>query len=136
MKIRVRFLLPVTLGVIGVVCGMKAYAHHSVVALYDHAKTIKIEGRLISFSFRSPHSAVIVEAPDANGAMQRWDVAWNAASQLNAQGITRESFKPGDKVVITGNPGRDVNAHILRMVTFLRPSDGLSWGNREGETFK
>jgi hypothetical protein len=134
MKKRAGFL-----PLVAVICGifaMTTYAHHSVVALYDQTKTIKIEGRLLSFSFRSPHSVVIVEAPDSAGTMQRWDVAWNAAAQLSAQGITRESFKPGDKVIITGNPGRDVNAHIIRMVTFLRPSDGLAWGNREGETFK
>ena len=113
-----------------------AYAHHSVAALYDAGKTIKVEGRLISFSFRSPHSFVIVEAPDESGTMQRWDVAWNSARELQNTGITRESFKPGDHVIITGNPGRKAEDHIIRMVTFLRPSDGLKWGDRPGEAFQ
>ena len=116
--------------------GMAAYAHHSVVALYDAHKTIKIEGKLIAFSFRSPHSFVIVEAPDENGTTQRWDVAWNSARELQDTGITRESFKPGDHVIITGNPGRRPGDHIVRMVSFLRPSDGLKWGDKPGETFQ
>jgi len=111
-------------------------AHHSVAALYDANKSIKIEGKIISFSFRSPHSLLVVEAPDLQGTLQRWDVAWNAARELAGQNITRESLKAGDKVVITGNPGRRPEDHIVRMVTFLRPSDGLTWGNREGETFR
>lgn len=119
-----------------ILCGATAYAHHSVVALYDQSKTVKVEGRLLSLSFRSPHSVVIIESKDAQGKVQRWEVAWNAASSLAAQGITRESFKPGDQVVVTGNPGRQPDAHILRMVSFLRPSDGLQWGNREGESFQ
>ena len=111
-------------------------AHHSVSALYDAQKTIKIEGTIISFAFRSPHSLLVVEAPDSEGKTQRWDVAWNAARELAGQNITRESLKAGDKVVITGNPGRRAEDHIVRMVTFLRPSDGLTWGTRQGETFR
>src|SRR5262245_12044069 len=112
------------------------FAHHSVAALYDANKSIKIEGKIISFSFRSPHSLLVVEAPDPQGTVQRWDVAWNAARELAGQNITRESLKAGDKVVITGNPGRRPEDHIVRMVTFLRPADGLTWGNRAGETFR
>ena len=119
-----------------VVSAITVYAHHSVAALYDASKSIKIEGQIVSFTFRSPHSALIVEAPDPQGTMHRWDVAWNAARELAQQNITRESLKAGDKVVITGNPGRRSEDHIVRMVTFLLPADGLTWGNREGETFR
>lgn len=132
-SLSVMLILAVFAGSMGSVA---AYAHHSVAALYNARKTIKIEGRLISFSFRSPHSFVIVEAPDVAGKMQRWEVAWNAARELANTGITRETFKPGDHVVITGNPGRNPDDHIVRMVMFLRPSDGLTWGNRPGETFQ
>ena len=113
-----------------------AFAHHSVAALYDVSKSIKIEGKLISFSFRSPHSVVIVEAPDEKGKLQRWDVAWNAARELANTGINRQTFKPGDVVIITGNPGRKPEDHIIKMVSFLRPSDGLKWGDKPGETFQ
>jgi hypothetical protein len=122
--------------ILSISAAMTVYAHHSVAALYDANKSIKIEGTIISFTFRSPHSALIVEAPDSQGAVHRWDVAWNAARELAGQNITRESLKAGDKVVITGNPGRRAEDHIVRMVTFLRPADGLSWGNRAGETFR
>ena len=132
MKTRATLLLIASM----VIYSVTAYAHHSVAALYDASKTIKIEGTIVSFSFRSPHSVVIVEAPDPQGRMQRWDVAWNAARELAGQNITRESFKSGDKVIITGNPGRKEDDHLVRLVTFLRPSDGLTWGNREGETFR
>jgi len=115
---------------------VSAFAHHSVAALYDANKTVKIEGKLISFSFRSPHSSIIVEAPDSKGNMIRWDVAWNAARELANTGINRETFKPGDVVVITGNPGRKSDDHIIKMINFLRPSDGLKWGDKAGETFQ
>src|SRR5215470_12505523 len=85
------------------VAGVQLYAHHSFTATYFEDKKVKIEGKLITFQFRNPHSFVTVEAPDESGTMQRWGVEWGGAGQLGGQGITRESFKSGDIVVITGN---------------------------------
>jgi hypothetical protein len=131
-----KLFLSLTLALVIVVGAATAYAHHSVAALYDFNKTVKVEGKLVSFSFRSPHSFIIVEGKDDKGVMQRWDVAWNSARELAANGIDRSAFKPGDVVVVQGNPGRKAGEHIIRMVHFLRPSDGLTWGNRPGETFQ
>jgi hypothetical protein len=108
-------------------------AHHSFAATYDESKTVKVEGRLVQFLFRNPHSFVHVMAPDANGQEQRWAIEWGGAGQLAGQGVTRETLKPGDVVVISGNPGRNPAEHRVRMVTLRRPSDGFGWGDREGE---
>jgi hypothetical protein len=129
-------ILSMFLGFVVMLGAVTAYSHHSVAALYDASKTIKIEGKLISFSFRSPHSSISVETKDAKGAVIRWDVAWNAARELQNTGINRQTFKPGDVVIITGNPGRKPEDHIIKMVSFLRPADGLTWGGKPGETFQ
>jgi hypothetical protein len=110
-----------------------AWAHHSGVALFHEERTIRIEGKLISFLFRNPHSWVHVEAPDSTGKLRRWAVTWGGAAQLSGQGVNRYTLKIGDNVVITGNPGRDASAHMMRMVTLRRTSDGFGWGTREGE---
>ena len=125
-----------TLLVAGVLAGAAhLFAHHSFTATYFEDKKVKIEGKLITFQFRNPHSFVTVEAPDANGVVQRWGVEWGGAGQLGGQGITRETFKTGDIVVITGNPGRNPDDHRIRMVTIRRNSDGFGWGERPGQTF-
>ena len=111
-----------------------ALAHHSFTATYDEAATVEIEGQLVQFMFRNPHAWVHVMAPDENGEMQRWGVEWGGAGQLSGQGVTRESLKPGDHVIITGNPGRNARDHRIRMRSLRRPSDGFGWGF-EGETF-
>ena len=48
-------------------CGVQLYAHHSFTATYFEDKKVKIEGKLITFQFRNPHSFVTVEAPDDQG---------------------------------------------------------------------
>ena len=108
-----------------VVSGATAYAHHSFAATYVTEKEVKIEGDLITFMFRNPHSFVHLMGPDENGQMQRWAIEWAAAGQLN--GIARDTLKVGDHVIVTGNPGRTEADHRLRMRSILRPKDGFKW---------
>jgi len=113
--------------------GMTAYAHHSFAGTYDLSTQVKVEGKLVQFLFRNPHSFVHIEAPDANGQTQRWAIEWTGGAQLSGSRIDRNTLKVGDPVIITGNPTRTIGEHRLRMVTFKRTSDGLTWGNRQGE---
>ena len=123
-----RTLLALVITAGAIVSGGRALAHHSFAATYFEDKTQKIEGNLVQFLYRNPHSFVHVEAPDDKGVMQRWAVEWGAGGQLGRQGVTRETLKPGDHVVIVGNPGRNPDDHRLRMVNITRPSDGWKWG--------
>jgi len=102
-------------------------AHHSFAATYFEDKVHKIEGDLVQFLYRNPHSFVHVEAPDESGQIQRWAIEWGAGLQLGQQGVTRDTLKPGDHVVIEGNPGRNAADHRLRMRSILRPADGWKW---------
>src|SRR3546814_12954825 len=105
-----------------------AYAHHSFQATYDLEHKITIEGTLVAFQFRNPHSFVQVLVEDESGEMQRWGVEWGGASALTRQSVTRTTLQPGDHVVISGAVGRDRGDHRLRMETLLRPADGFEIG--------
>ena len=115
------------------VTGVTAYAHHSQAAQYDTTKQVKIEGTLVQFQYRNPHSFVQIEAPDDKGVVRRWSIEWGGAGQLTGQGVDRNTLKYGDIVVITANPSRTPNDHKLHMVTLKRTSDGFGWGSRPGE---
>lgn len=117
--------------------GAGAYAHHSFAGTYlEDAPPVKIEGKLVQFLLRNPHSFVQVEAKDEKtGEMIRWSIEWGAAGQLAQQGVGHGSLKVGDQVIVVGSPGRNPDDHRLRMRTITRPSDGWSWGNNRGQTF-
>ena len=106
----------------------RAYAHHSFAAAYFEDKTQTIEGELVQFLFRNPHSFVHIESKDANGQVIRWAVEWATGAQLARDGVTRETLKPGDHVIVTGSPARSAEDHRLRMKTITRPADGWKWG--------
>ena len=93
---------------------------------------MKIEGTLKEFIWRNPHSFMKVEAPDDKGEAQLWVVEGAAPTQLAEGGVTRNTLKPGDHVIITGQPGRIADDHRMLLEKIERPSDGFKWqGNSE-----
>ena len=105
----------------------RALAHHSFAATYDPDGKIKIEGTVKEFIWRNPHSFIKIEAPDDKGTLQIWTTEWAAPTQLSESHLTRTSLKPGDKVVVEGQPGREVEAHRIRVTSVMRPLDGWKW---------
>src|SRR4051812_44502534 len=103
--------------IVAVFCGVggRAYAHHSFAATYLEDQEISIEGALVQFLYRNPHSFVHVLAPDpSTGETVRWAIEWGAGGQLGLQGVTRQTLKPGDHVIVTGSPARNSVDHRLR----------------------
>jgi len=108
---------------IGMFASGAALAHHSFPATYVMDDTETIEGVMVQFLFRNPHSFVHVMMTDEEtGENNRYAVEWGGASAL-AGSVDRSSLKPGDRVRISGQPGRNPEDHRLRMVS-LEVIDG------------
>jgi len=107
--------------------GGRAYAHHSFAATYFVDQEVTVEGTLTQFLYRNPHSFVKVEAKDDKGETVTWSVEWGGGAQLTQEHVTRDTLKPGDHVIVTGNPGRDPSEHRIRLHKIVRPSDGWKW---------
>ena len=114
--------------------GGRVYAHHSFAATYREKDSVTIEGELVQLDFRNPHSFVHVDVKQKDGTTVRYAVEWGGVGQLGQQGVTRDTFKVGDHVVISGAPGRNPADHRVRMVTLKRTSDGFTWGQAPGQT--
>jgi Family of unknown function (DUF6152) len=110
------------------VLGVNAYAHHSFASTYQEGQKMTIEGDVVQFLYRNPHSFLHVEAKDEKGNMVRWAIEWGGGGQLGSKGITRDTLKPGDHVIVVGSPGRNPDDHRMRMINITRPSDGWKWG--------
>jgi len=125
MKRTLMFIIPIALLLAGTLS-----AHHSFSATYDTGKTVSIEGKVVQFLLRNPHSFLHIEVKDKEGKVAVYNVEWAAAGQLN--GTIASSIKAGDLVTISGNPGRDPADLRLRMVNIKR-TDGQSWGFDPGQ---
>jgi hypothetical protein len=123
----VRRALLILLIAAALISGSRAYAHHSFAATYFVDQEITVEGTLTQFMYRNPHSFVKVDAKDDKGEMQTWSVEWGGGAQLTQEHVTRDTLKPGDHVIVSGNPGREPSEHRIRLHKIVRPSDGWKW---------
>ncbi len=105
------------------------YGHHSFARAYYENKSMSISGELVAFEFRSPHAWVQVMAPDENGQVQKYSAEWFNPSRLSKMDITKDTLKPGDRVIVTGSPSRNVNEHKLHLKGIQRLGDGWKWGD-------
>jgi hypothetical protein len=104
-----------------------AFAHHSATATYIHGQVVKIEGTLKEFIWRNPHSFMKVEATDDKGEKQIWVIEGAAPQQLTEGGLTASTLRAGDRVIVTGYPGRIAEDHRLLLQVIERPADGFKY---------
>ena len=107
--------------------GRPALAHYSATATYLHGQVVKIEGTLKEFVWRNPHSFMKVEATDEKGEKQMWVIEGAAPQQLTEGGLTASTLRAGDRVIVTGYPGRIAEDHRLLLQVIERPSDGFKY---------
>ena len=114
-----------------VAAGVPLYAHHSFASYYFEDQSMTVTGELVQFDYRSPHAWVHVNAPDKSGQMRRFSAEWANPNRLGREGITKDTLRPGDRVVLVGSPGRDPDEYKLHLKGIERPADGWTWrGNR------
>jgi hypothetical protein len=102
-----------------------AASHHSIAAVYDGSRQQRLEGVVAEFQFVNPHPFVIV-AVDANGAPEQWRLEMDNRFELQGIGMTSETLRPGDRVVVTGSLGR-TEPRTLYIRRLDRPADGFRY---------
>lgn len=112
------------------VASFPIFAHHSFPATYRVDQTQTIEGKVVQFLFRNPHSLVNVLVKAEDGTEQRWRIEWAAASALASSGTDGATLKVGDEVVIVGSPARNPDDRMMLMRSVERPADGWKWSGR------
>jgi Family of unknown function (DUF6152) len=105
-----------------------ASGHHSFAAYYFENESVSIEGEVVEFEYRNPHAWVHVSVPDAAGEMRKYGAEWSNPNRLGQQGITKDTIKPGDRVIVTGSPGRTATEYKIHLKRIVRPADGWKWG--------
>jgi hypothetical protein len=100
------------------------HAHHSIAGMYDEGRRVTLDGIVVQFHFVNPHPFVIVDVRDAGGNVQSWKLELDNRRELADVGVTGTTLKSGDRLVVTGSPGRaEPRAMYVRRLE--RPADGF-----------
>lgn len=107
-----------------------ASGHHAFGSYYFEDQSVAIEGDVVELDYRNPHAWVHIMATDLNGKAQKVSAEWASPGRLNQQGITKDTLKPGDRVIITGSPSRDESQYKMHLKGIERRADGWKWVGR------
>jgi hypothetical protein len=77
-------------------------AHHSQPGFNPDDKPIELKGVVAEFRWRNPHVLFFWEVKDESGKAVRWVGEFASIPTSLARGITKDTFKAGDQVTITG----------------------------------
>jgi hypothetical protein len=109
-----------------VLAGGAAQAHHGYTAFFDpQEKTVAVEGELAGLLYANPHVVMTIRAADGTV----YTVTWQAATWVERNaGVTKETFRAGDHLIVIGAPSRDPQSHEVTMVQEVRrPRDSWRW---------
>jgi len=85
-----------------------ASAHHSV-AGYDSKKEVTLRGVIVEYNWRNPHVFVIWNVKDDSGKVIQWTGELSSPTTMMQLGMSRNSLKSGDEVLVTANPSKTGN---------------------------
>jgi len=87
-----------------------ALAHHSF-AVYDHTKTLILNGKVTKFQWTNPHAFLEIDVQDAKGAVKHYTLECTSINMMQRLGWRSNMIKAGDQVkaiaapLLSGQPG-------------------------------
>ena len=106
------------------VLAVTADAHHSIAGMYDQSQRVTLDGVIAQYQFVNPHPFLVVDVTSGNGTTQSWKAELDNRWELQNVGMTPTTFNVGDRVVVSGSPGRD-RTPLLYVWRLERAADGF-----------
>jgi hypothetical protein len=102
---RIQRLRGLSLALAGMVMtGAAVVAHHSQPGFSPNTKPIELKGAVAEYRWRNPHVLFFWDVKDENGKVVRWVGEFGSVPSSIARGMTKDTFKVGEAVTVTGVP--------------------------------
>lgn len=108
-------------------------AHHSTAAYQDQEITLR--GTVAEYDWGNPHVVVTWDVKDDSGKVVRWTGELASVTSLLADGMTKNSLKPGDQVIMIVRPAKSGSPNCV--ISQIKLADGtmvLAWSRQAGGT--
>jgi hypothetical protein len=86
--------------------GTPAYAHHAFQAEFDGNAPLMLQGKVTKVEWINPHTWVHMEVV-TDGQSQEWMIEAGTPNTLLRAGLTRDTLKPGEEIIVRGYRAKD-----------------------------
>ena len=100
------------------------FAHHSTAA-FENTNTA-LKGPIVEFDWGNPHIQVTFDVKGSDGSVVQWAAQGASVESSLADGITKNSLKPGDEVIMTVKVAK--SGAPVAIIARMQKSDGTDIG--------
>ncbi len=81
-------------------------AHHGTGVAYEVDRVVTLKGMVTDWLWSNPHCGLLFDVTDDKGNVIHWGAELGNPHQMSGAGFARDTFKPGDKITVTGHPAK------------------------------
>ena len=86
--------------------GAPAFAHHAFQAEFDGNTPLMLQGKVTKVEWINPHAWVHMDVV-TKGVAQEWMIEAGTPNTLLRAGLTRDTLKPGQEIIVRGYSAKD-----------------------------
>jgi hypothetical protein len=109
-------------GVLTILASASAGAHHSWNSVFSEDKPLVLHGTLSKVELVNPHGWLWIDVKNEDGTVTKWGIEGGSPNGLIRNGITKDSLKLGEELIVRGYGTRD-GANLVAGVSYTR-ADG------------
>ena len=113
----------VYIGVMLLLAAATARAHHSWNTVFSEDKPLVLRGAISKVELVNPHAWIWIDVKAADGTIQKWGIEGGPPNGLIRNGITKDSLKIGEELIVHGYGARDETMFQVAGVKYER-ADG------------
>jgi hypothetical protein len=106
-------------------------AHHGTAGVYDYTHRITAKATVTQYIWANPHVQIYFSLKNDNGEEQTWGVETASPGNMLANGWTKNTFKPGDQILVSFVPAKSDRPFGI-CPRFVLPDGKILGGSRCG----